>query len=137
MESDGSLRMTVDVQVGAAAHLMVGSAQGCLDAARQAALQALAGLHGARPGFGPGLVRPQPGGCCSKTSPGSAGWLCARCWAPMCPCLAGMSPVSSPLTPAAPRRSSTSTFRWSFSASERKPTAVMPFDLHLDYLAHA
>jgi hypothetical protein len=45
MESDGSLRMNTVIPQGAHAHLMVGSHDQCLQAARQAAEQALAGMR--------------------------------------------------------------------------------------------
>lgn len=44
MENDGSLRMNTVLPQGARAHLMVGTQDGCLQAARQAAEQAMAGL---------------------------------------------------------------------------------------------
>lgn len=56
MEADGSLRMSTPVRQGAFAHILVGSPQACLDAARQAAQQALAGLGGRRPLLGLLLV---------------------------------------------------------------------------------
>ncbi len=49
MESDGSLRMHTLVTEGSTAHIMLGSSQGCLRAAKEAAQQALAALNGAKP----------------------------------------------------------------------------------------
>ena len=49
MESDGSLRMHTAISEGAAAHLMVGSAENCLKNAEKAASQALKALGKAKP----------------------------------------------------------------------------------------
>lgn len=49
MEADGSLRMHTALPEGRLVHLMVGSQQSCLEAARQAAQQALETLGAARP----------------------------------------------------------------------------------------
>ncbi len=49
METDGSLRMNTTIPEGVTAHLLVGSIQDCIEAARQAAQQALDALNGARP----------------------------------------------------------------------------------------
>lgn len=49
MEVDGSLRMSARVPDGAAAHLMIGDPQACLDAVEQAARRALDDLETARP----------------------------------------------------------------------------------------
>jgi hypothetical protein len=49
METDGSLRMNTIVPEGATAHLLIGSVQNCMEAAHQAAQQALDALDGARP----------------------------------------------------------------------------------------
>jgi hypothetical protein len=49
VEPDGSLHMTASVNQGSVAHLMVGTASQCRDAARRAARQALQNLQGARP----------------------------------------------------------------------------------------
>lgn len=49
VEADGSLRMTTAIPQGATAHVMIGSSTGCLDAAKQAAQQALAEIGKARP----------------------------------------------------------------------------------------
>jgi hypothetical protein len=51
VESDGSLRMTAPVSQGSVAHLMVGTASQCRDAAREATRQAIRNLQGARPVF--------------------------------------------------------------------------------------
>jgi hypothetical protein len=51
MESDGSLRMHTAIPEGAAAHLMVGSAENCLKNAEKAASQALKALGKAKPIF--------------------------------------------------------------------------------------
>lgn len=49
VEADGSLRMNSQLQDGAIGHLLVGGTESCLEAARQAALQALSDLEGAVP----------------------------------------------------------------------------------------
>ncbi len=49
METDGSLRMNTLVPEGVTAHLLVGSIENCLEAARQAAQTAIDALNGARP----------------------------------------------------------------------------------------
>ena len=49
METDGSLRMNTLIPEGATAHLLVGSIQNCLEAAKQAAQAAIDSLNGARP----------------------------------------------------------------------------------------
>jgi hypothetical protein len=49
MEADGSLRMHTIIPEGATVHLMVGNSDGCLEAARQAAKQALQAIGEARP----------------------------------------------------------------------------------------
>lgn len=49
VEPDGSLRMNAVVPEGTMAHLLVGSTEACLEAARAAAAQALKALNGARP----------------------------------------------------------------------------------------
>jgi hypothetical protein len=56
VQSDGSLRMHTVVPEGATVHLMVGSAELCLQATRQAATQALQALNGARPVLALALV---------------------------------------------------------------------------------
>ena len=49
VETDGSLRMTLPLRRGQVAHLMVGSANDCLEAARRAARRALERFAGERP----------------------------------------------------------------------------------------
>jgi len=49
VEVDGSFRMTSHIKEGTTGHLLVGSTASCLEAARQAAQQALAALGTARP----------------------------------------------------------------------------------------
>lgn len=49
VEADGSLRMSDEIEDGSIGHLLVGSVNGCLDAARRAARKALEGLDGAQP----------------------------------------------------------------------------------------
>jgi hypothetical protein len=49
VEVDGSLRMSSSIPQGVIGHLLVGSTTSCLEAARQAAEQALVGLGTARP----------------------------------------------------------------------------------------
>lgn len=49
MEADGSLRMHTIIPEGSAVHFMTGSRHHCLDAARQAAAQALEAIGDARP----------------------------------------------------------------------------------------
>jgi hypothetical protein len=49
VEVDGSFRMNTSVAEGTVAHLMIGDPQACLENARQAVRQALAGLNQARP----------------------------------------------------------------------------------------
>jgi hypothetical protein len=49
VEADGSLRMNARIAEGSTCHMMVGSIEACLQAARQAARDALADLGGARP----------------------------------------------------------------------------------------
>ena len=49
VEADGSLRMNIPVAEGSVCHLLVGSAAGCVEAARQAARDALSALGEARP----------------------------------------------------------------------------------------
>jgi hypothetical protein len=56
VESDGSLRMCTALPEGVLAHFMVASAETCLQAAKRAAQQALAGLNGARPVLALALV---------------------------------------------------------------------------------
>lgn len=49
VEADGSLRMNAAVPQGSAAHLLVGSMEGCLQAVQDAARQARQGLDGKQP----------------------------------------------------------------------------------------
>ncbi len=56
IEADGSLRMNTAVPDGVVGHLLVGSAENCLNAARQAARQALNALEGAEPALALVLV---------------------------------------------------------------------------------
>ena len=49
IEADGSLRMTAEIQDGAIGHLLVGGTADCLEAARQAAGEALQALGSATP----------------------------------------------------------------------------------------
>lgn len=49
VEADGSLRMSAEVPDGTTGHLLVGTAQQCLDAARRAAGEAQKNLDGAEP----------------------------------------------------------------------------------------
>ncbi len=56
IEADGSLRLNAPIRDGADVYLMVGSPDACLDAARNAAMQALQALNGATPFFGLVLV---------------------------------------------------------------------------------
>jgi hypothetical protein len=56
IEADGSLRMNAVIPEGYPARLLVGSPPECLQAASQAAQQALEGLQGARPVLGLLLV---------------------------------------------------------------------------------
>jgi len=49
VEADGSLRLNTALRDGAEAYLLVGSLMACREAARNAAQQALAALHGGRP----------------------------------------------------------------------------------------
>jgi hypothetical protein len=56
VEADGSFRLNAQVRDGSDAYLLIGSAAGCEQAARQAAKQALAALGKARPVFALALV---------------------------------------------------------------------------------
>ena len=49
VEADGGLRMNTGIAEDSTVHLMVGSVDACLEAARQAVRQALAALEGVRP----------------------------------------------------------------------------------------
>jgi hypothetical protein len=49
VEADGSLRMNASLPEGKLVDLMIGTQQGCLDAARRAASQALSALGGGVP----------------------------------------------------------------------------------------
>jgi hypothetical protein len=49
VETDGSLRMSLPLSSGSTCHLLVGSPESCLAAAKQAAVTALAGLGGSQP----------------------------------------------------------------------------------------
>jgi len=56
MENDGSMRMNTAIPEGSTAHLLVGSAARCLEAARKAASQALENLQSANRDCNPTLA---------------------------------------------------------------------------------
>jgi len=56
VEVDGSLRMNIPVAEGQVARLLVGDRDACLEAAREAARSAIAGLKGAKPALALALV---------------------------------------------------------------------------------